>query len=96
MSEILSIESIQRAARAAAATGAQAANPYPAMHPAHDLWAETYSASRSNAFIGLRPRGIERPSAGVSRPDLAPRRPHYEIEPRGAALRRQAMSKARI
>lgn len=96
MSEILSIESIQRAARAAAASGARVANPYPELHPAHDLWAATYAASMRSAFSLARPRSAEGPSAGIARPALSPRRPPYEIEPRGSALRRQAMSKARI
>ena len=43
MSEILSIESIQRAARAAAGRG-QGTNPYPEWHPAHDTWQQAFNS----------------------------------------------------
>lgn len=53
-------------------------------------------AATTNPFTSLRPRGHEALPAGIARPNLAPRRSRFEIEPRGAALRRLAMSKARI
>lgn len=98
MSEILSIESIQRAARAAAASGARVANPYPELHPAHDLWAQTYAASQANAFtVSGRPSIMNTPVlrrvaadslARIKAPDaLARRGGEFLIDPNPQASR---------
>jgi hypothetical protein len=53
-------------------------------------------AMTQTPFSTVRPKAPEAPSARITRPNLAPKRAPFEIEPRGAALRRQAMSKASI